>query len=156
MKLKKVVAIGIVAAMAVSLVACGGTKITEIEIEPELAMGTGESYQMEVTYKAKNEEDVAKIEEATKDYVLDWSSSNVLVATVDENGIVTALGDGDTVITVSVKDHDKLKATCNVTVESKVTGVDVPSTMNIGYRWRSTENRSNSQSQRSNGLCDSL
>ena len=141
MKLKKVVAIGIVAAMAVSLVACGGTKITEIEIEP---------------YKAKNEEDVAKIEEATKDYVLDWSSSNVLVATVDENGIVTALGDGDTVITVSVKDHDKLKATCNVTVESKVTGVDVPSTMNIGYRWRSTENRSNSQSQRSNGLRDSL
>ena len=131
MKLKKIAAIGIMAAMAVSLVACGGAKISEMKIEPTLNLGTGESYQLEVTYQAKNEDDQAKIDEAVKDYALDWTSSNVLVATVDENGIVTALGDGDTVITVSVKDHTDLTATCEVTVESKVTGVDVPSTMNL-------------------------
>ncbi len=88
MKLKKIAAIGIMAAMAVSLVACGGAKISEMKIEPTLNLGTGESYQLEVTYQAKNEDDQAKIDEAVKDYALDWTSSNVLVATVDENGIV--------------------------------------------------------------------
>ena len=38
MKLKKIVAMGIVAAMAVSLVACGGTKITEMSVEPEVTL----------------------------------------------------------------------------------------------------------------------
>ena len=50
MKLKKIAAIGIMAAMAVSLVACGGAKISEMKIEPTLNLGTGESYQLEVTY----------------------------------------------------------------------------------------------------------
>ena len=46
-----------------------------------------------------------------------WESSNPAVATVDENGRVTAVGAGNAVITVTVTTADGLmKATCNVTV----------------------------------------
>ena len=39
-----------------------------------------------------------------KNYALSWTSSNPEVAVVDNNGIVTALKDGNTVITLNVGD----------------------------------------------------
>nr|MBS9768926.1 Ig domain-containing protein [Flavobacteriaceae bacterium] len=47
-----------------------------------------------------------------------WSSSDETVATVDENGKVTALKAGKTIITVNTKDGNKT-ATCEVTVNAK-------------------------------------
>ena len=44
-----------------------------------------------------------------------WSSSNTAVATVDENGMVTAVSVGDTMIIVTTKDGG-FTATCTVTV----------------------------------------
>ena len=35
---------------------------------------------------------------STKDYALTWSSSDTSVATVDESGVITAVGAGETVI----------------------------------------------------------
>lgn len=46
-------------------------------------------------------------------YVLEWESSNPDVATI-ENGEVTAIGEGECVITVSTQNN--ITATCNVTV----------------------------------------
>lgn len=131
MKLKKALAIGMVAALAVSLVACGGTKITELTLDSEKTLNKGDTYQFAISYKAQNENDIEKINEATKDYVLEWASSNELVATVDENGTVTAIDVGDAVITVSVKNHDKLTAFCNITVENRVTGVNVAKSLDL-------------------------
>lgn len=131
MKLKKALAIGMVAALAVSLVACGGTKITELTLDSEKTLNKGDTYQFAISYKAQNETDIEKINEAAKDYVLEWASSNELVATVDENGTVTAIDVGDAVITVSVKYHDKLTASCNITVENRVTGVNVAKSLDL-------------------------
>ncbi len=47
--------------------------------------------------------------------VLSWSSSNEAVATVDENGLVTACGKGSAVITVTAE-YGKVSASCAVTV----------------------------------------
>lgn len=46
---------------------------------------------------------------------LDWSSSDKKVATVDENGLVTAVSSGTTVITATT-DETFLKASCIITV----------------------------------------
>lgn len=44
-----------------------------------------------------------------------WSSSDTSVATVDQNGLVTAISEGDAVITVSSTDN-RYSASCNVSV----------------------------------------
>ena len=138
MKVRKALAIGMVAALAMGLVACGGTKITELSIgDSDLNLGTGETYQFDIAYKAKNEEDLEKINEAAKNYILEWASSNELVATVDANGLVTAVDAGDAIITVSVKDHDKLSATCNVKVENKVRGVSAAASLDLAVNGES-------------------
>ena len=46
---------------------------------------------------------------------VDWTSNKESVATVDKNGLVTAVGEGEAIITVTTKDGKKT-ATCTVTV----------------------------------------
>ena len=47
---------------------------------------------------------------------LSWSSSNTDVATVDANGLVTAVGEGSATITARTQDGSNVSATCQVTV----------------------------------------
>jgi len=56
-----------------------------------------------------------------------WSSSNTSVATVDNNGKVTAKAGGTATITVKTNDGNKT-ATCKVTVNVAVTGVSLNKT----------------------------
>ena len=60
-------------------------------------------------------------EDAT-DISIEWSSSDGTVATVDQNGLVTAVGNGTATITVVTADQCKT-ASCDVTVAQSVTGV---------------------------------
>ena len=61
------------------------------------------------------------------DKTVSWKSSNTSVATVDQNGKVTAVNAGSAVITVTTKDGSKT-ATCNVTVVIPVTSVSLNKT----------------------------
>ncbi|MBN2878921.1 MAG: Ig domain-containing protein [Clostridia bacterium] len=54
--------------------------------------------------------------------VVSWSSADETVATVDANGLVTAVGAGNTDITVTTDDGG-FTAECNISVEQSVTGV---------------------------------
>ena len=47
-----------------------------------------------------------------------WSSSNTKVAKVDQNGVVTSVGDGKATITAKAKDGSGKKVTCVITVSS--------------------------------------
>ncbi len=47
-----------------------------------------------------------------------WSSSNEAAATVDQNGIVTGIGDGEAVITAAYAADPTKSASCTVTVET--------------------------------------
>lgn len=58
-----------------------------------------------------------------------WTSSNNKIATVDENGYVTAKGKGIARITATTTDGSNLSATCTVTVKQMVTMI--VNTMNI-------------------------
>ena len=56
--------------------------------------------------------------ENADDKSVTWTSSDETVATVDENGLVTAVGKGTATITVTTTDGGKT-ATCEVTVKAK-------------------------------------
>lgn len=47
---------------------------------------------------------------------VDWSSSDESIATVDDNGLVTAIASGTTVISAETKDGSNLSANCDVSV----------------------------------------
>ena len=61
------------------------------------------------------------------DTKVQWSSSSPAIASVDQNGKVTGLDNGTTIITVASADGTK-KATCEVTVIVPVTGVSLDRT----------------------------
>ena len=54
---------------------------------------------------------------------VEWASDNTDVATVDEDGLVTAVKAGTATITVSVKGQPEIKATCTITVKSSAIAV---------------------------------
>lgn len=56
-----------------------------------------------------------------KSSVISWTSSNEKVATVDKNGLVTAIGAGVAEITVSLTDGSEEYAACTVTVKKNTT-----------------------------------
>ena len=54
-----------------------------------------------------------------------WTSSNESVATVDADGVVTAIAAGEATITATTTDGSDLSASCKVTVESISTGLPI-------------------------------
>ncbi|MBO4946240.1 MAG: Ig-like domain-containing protein [Lachnospiraceae bacterium] len=57
-----------------------------------------------------------------------WSTSDKNVATVSENGLVTAVGGGNATITCTAQDGSNVKATCKVTVTVPVSGIQLSQT----------------------------
>lgn len=85
-----------------------GTKVTGVSLnKSEVELETGLTEQLTATVSPSTAVD--------KTYA--YSTSNEAVATVSEEGLVTATGVGEAVITVTTTDGSKT-ATCNVTVIS--------------------------------------
>ena len=93
-----------------------GTKVTDVSLDPtEAQMHIGETLQLEETVIPKN----ADNQNVT------WTSSNEAVASVDEDGLVTAEDAGTAIITVTTEDGGKT-AQCTITVlKIPVTGVSL-------------------------------
>ena len=77
-----------------------------------VSIGAGEDYGK--TYQLK----VKSISPSTAtDKTVMWTSSNESVATVDQNGLVTSVGEGTATIKVTAMDGSGKYATCKVTVK---------------------------------------
>lgn len=92
---------------------------TDIKLsESEKTMTTGESFRLEYTIEPEN----------TTNKEVEWESSDKTIATVNADGEVTAVSDGECTITVKVKGSDTY-AKCVVKVNPiKVTGVTLNET----------------------------
>lgn len=134
----RLAAILIAAAMAVSLVGCG-VDITSVGLPPNESLEKGDTVQMEVDFGTENQAEAEAIAKAAEKLDLTWTSSDETVATVDEDGLVTAVGPGAAEITVSVADGN-ISSTCLVTVTVTATGVTVPETLELVTNGENTAN----------------
>lgn len=147
MKKKIFLTAAIAAVMALSLAGCG-VKVTDMAIPETATIEKGESVTLPINFgteKAPAETpvlvtgDAATAETADTDeklaavaekLTIEWTSSNEDVATVDENGMVTAVGAGEADITAAVKDAG-ISSTTHVKVVILPTGVDTPDTLEL-------------------------
>ena len=93
--------------------------VTSIELnEIAITLNEGQSTQLTAT-----------VTPATADnQTLEWSTSNAAVATVDQNGKVTAVAQGKATITVKSTDGSNVSATCEITVVKPVTAIELSET----------------------------
>lgn len=61
----------------------------------------------------------ATIKSTNPTYTIDWSSDDTSIATVNENGVVTAINGGNTIITAKINGKEIID-TCNVKVINKI------------------------------------
>ena len=88
------------------------TKVSSVSLsETSATLNKGESLTLTATVKP---DDVT-------DKSVDWTSSDETVATVSEDGVVTAIGTGTAEITATASDGSGQSATCVVTVSEQVT-----------------------------------
>lgn len=129
-KMKKYLVLLTVAAIALMcFTACGNVNITSIGLPTEMQLEKGETAQLEISFGADKENAKADaIAKAAEALVLDWSSDNEDVATVDEKGVVTAVGGGEANITVSIKDAN-IQSVCKITVDVALEDIDVQENM---------------------------
>ena len=116
-------------AMAVSLVGCG-VDITSVGLPTDIVLEKGETQQLNIEYGTDDKAEQEKIAEAASKLNLTWSSSDEEVATVDETGLVTAVGAGEADITVSVVDAN-ISSTTHVKVVITPTGVEAPDSIEL-------------------------
>ena len=83
-------------------------QVTDVELDiTQKALNVGDTFILTATVKPDNATDKS----------VTWSSSNTSVATVDENGVVTAVTEGTATITATAPNG--VEASCTVTVKQK-------------------------------------
>lgn len=126
--MKKLLALLVAAVLAVSLVACGSVKIDGMTLPESQILNKGDSIQLTPAFASEKEKNEDKIAKAAEKLTLEWSTSDETVATVDETGLVTAVGAGEADITVKISERE-ITAVCAITVEIKADGVNAPEAM---------------------------
>lgn len=132
----RIAALVCAAAMAVGLSACG-VNITSVGLPSTATMNKGDTLQLEISYGTENEAEADAIAEAAEKLDLVWTSSDEAVATVDGDGLVTAVGAGAAEIKVSAADVN-LSSSCMVTVVVPATGITVPDKLNLVLNGQNT------------------
>ena len=86
--------------------------------ESEATLNEGQTVQLTATVSP----------ELADNKTLQWTSSNEAVATVDQSGLVTAVAQGNAIITVSSTDGSDVAANCNITVVRPVSSISLSET----------------------------
>lgn len=91
--------------------------VSSVTVTPDAAsLKAGETKQLNASVSP---------EDASEKGVI-WSSGNESVASVDQNGLVTAKTEGTAVITASAKNDGSIKGTCSITVTKDVPDIPAP------------------------------
>lgn len=104
--------------------------VSESDYKPNVAVQSVSLSQTSLTMYAGDSKTLTAtvLPADASDKSLKWSSSNTNVVTVDANGDVKAVGYGKATITVTCVSNSAIKATCEVNVYARCTGVELSAT----------------------------
>lgn len=118
------------ATYTITVQALGNTPVSQVDVYPSvwsMDIGATKLLSYTITPSTATSKDVT------------WSSGNTAIASVDQNGLVTALATGSVVITATAQDGSGRSSSCSITVSAQaatyvaVQSVDVsPSTLSLG------------------------
>ena len=144
MKRKTIIlAVVAAAAMAITLVGCG-VKITNIAVPDAVTVEKGEAVVLPVAFgtddapavtpetaaTGESAETDEKLAKAASKLMVEWTSSDESVATVDATGMVVAVSAGEADITASVTDSE-MSAVCKVTIKVAAKDITVPDNLDV-------------------------
>lgn len=106
-------------------------KLTGIKVTPDkVTVEKGQTANLNVAYLPAD---------TTDEKAVTWKSENENVATVDANGVVTAVAGGTTKIVATATANDKITAVCEVKVPIHTESIELNKTEIIGLRKGDTE-----------------
>lgn len=105
----------------IMLTACGIT-VTAVHLPDSVQVHVGATAETAATYETAQEADPAAQQAAAGKIDWTWTVGDESIATVDENGIITGIKGGDTIVVVSSADG-KMTAKCPVTVSQPLMAI---------------------------------
>ena len=115
--------------LALGLAGCG-IHIDDIGLPNDLVLEKGQSQQLEIQYGTDGDVSTAEVAKAAEKLALAWTSSDESVATVDDTGMVTAVGAGEADITVTAEKLN-LSSTTHVKVVILPQGLSAPESLSL-------------------------
>ncbi len=112
-----------------------------VTVTPQLATGISLNQTQATIYDGTTLQLTATVSpNNTTNKTVTWTSSNTNIATVSENGLVTAKSPGTALITATTQDGSNLSATCRLTVQKQyASGIELnQNTLEIGVGASST------------------
>lgn len=122
--------------LVLGLAGCGVT-IESLGLPADLVLEKGETRQLELEYGTTDGADTAEVSKAAEKLELVWSSSDDSVVTVDETGLVTAVGAGEANVTAASEKAD-LSVTTHIKVVILPQGVTAPETLRLEINGETT------------------
>lgn len=105
----------------IMLTACGIT-VTAVHLPDSVQVNVGATAETAATYETAQDADPAAQQAAADKIDWSWTIGDDSIATVDENGIITGVKGGDTIVVVSSADG-KMTAKCPVTVSQPLMAI---------------------------------
>lgn len=105
------------------LTACGIT-VTAVHLPDSVQVNVGATAETAATYETAQDADPAAQQAAADKIDWSWTVGDDSIATVDENGIITGIKGGDTIVVVSSADG-KMTAKCPVTVSQPLMAIQM-------------------------------
>lgn len=105
----------------IMLTACGIT-VTAVHLPDSVQVNVGATAETAATYETAQEADSAAQQAAADKIDWSWTVGDDSIATVDDNGIITGIKGGDTIVVVSSADG-KMTAKCPVTVSQPLMAI---------------------------------
>ena len=132
-----ILALALTACCMLTLTGCS-VKINSIGLPESEVLEKGDTLALEISYGTENEATEEKLAEAVSKLTLVWASTDEAVATVDETGLVTAVGPGEADVSVSIQDANQ-SSTCHVVVVVTANDFDVQDTLELSTNGETTK-----------------